>query len=298
MWVTFQLLSVALWGVINVLDSVLMKHYDHHPVVSMWHQAAFSMLILIPAWFILSPSVSFWVLPFVFAGMLAYAGDVVFFLALDRIDVSITNIAWTLLSVFLAIAGFLLLQEAWSFMQSVGSLLVFSGVLILSLWQRKIQSARSLLLLPLLAALYIPFYFVQDLALQNGQNVFTILFWLLLAREGSIFVVSMIVPQLRRKVFGSAARKRVSFHGINAVVIAFFFAATYLTILAYEAGPISLVAIISNAQPFFVLFFAWMALLFFPRFAPREILSRQSVSLKILCFCIVFSGLALIAFSH
>ena len=297
MWIPLQLLSLACWGLINVLDSILIKHYDRHPMVALWHQGVFSVITLAVLWFFFDTETT-WMVPFLLAGVLAYIGDIIFFMALDRIDVSVTNIAWALLSVFLAMAGFIFLRETWSLFESMGAGLVFGGALLLSLWQRKIGNPKALLLLPLLGLSYVPFYFLQDLALKDGQTTFVVFFWPVLSREVSNFVVGLTVPSLRRKILGSSAHMRIDFHLLNAFVIALFFAASYLTVLAYSVGPLSLVAVLSNVQPFLTLFFAGACAWVLPRFAPREILSRQSVSLKILCFCIVFSGLALIALSH
>ncbi|HLD71305.1 MAG TPA: EamA family transporter [Candidatus Peribacteraceae bacterium] len=297
MWIFLQVLSVAFWAIINVLDSLLVKHYEKHPVVLLWHQSAFSILVLIAGWIFLEIEIQ-WMWFFLAAGFLGYIGDLVFFRALDRIDVSITNIAWALLSVFLAITGILFLQETWSVWESFGSFMVFCGILFLSLWQRNIGNVRSLFLLPLLASLYVPFYFLQDLALSHGHDLLSIVFWLLVGREMSSFLIGLLVPQLRRKIFQSKARVRLSFHVINAGVIALFFLTTVLTALSFKLGPLSLVGVIGNVQPFFVLFFAWLTFTLFPRFAAREVLTLQSISVKVISFFLVFSGLALIALAQ
>ena len=176
--------------------------------------------------------------------------------------------------------------------------MVFCGILFLSLWQRNIGNVRSLFLLPLLASLYVPFYFLQDLALLRGHGLVSIVFWLLVGREVSSFIIGLLVPRLRRKIFVSKARARVSFHVINAGVIVLFFLATSLTALSFKLGPLSLVGVIGNVQPFFVLFFAWITLLLFPRFAAKELLSPYSVFVKVISFLLVFSGLALIALAQ
>ena len=177
-------------------------------------------------------------------------------------------------------------------------MLVLCGILMLSLWQRKIGSVRSLFLLPLLASCYVPFYFFQDLALLHGEDLVSIVYWLLLARELSSFTIGLLVPSLRKKILASKARTRLSFHVINGVVIALFFLATVLSALSFKLGPLSLVAVIGNVQPFFVLFFAWATWRLFPRFGAKEVLTMQSVSVKVISFFLVFSGLALIALAQ
>jgi len=68
-----------------------------------------------------------------------------------------------------------------------------------------------------------------------------------------------------------------------------------LGIAAYEYGPVSLIMVVGNIQPFFVIFFAWMLTKLVPSKAPKELLTRQSVQIKLISFIIVFFGLALLA---
>lgn len=60
----------------------------------------------------------------------------------------------------------------------------------------------------------------------------------------------------------------------------------------------SLVSVVGNAQPFIVLFFAWLMVRIAPLSAPKELLTKQSVTVKIVSFTIVYSGLALIALAQ
>lgn len=298
MWFWFQLSSLVCWSFINVFDSLLVHHYHRHPMVLGWNQSYWSLLILLLLVLLFGIPVSAWMAPLLVAGMVAYMGDVVFWRTLDLIDVSVTTIAWALLSLFLAIGGFVLFHESWTLLHTVGAVLALSGVGLLSLWHRKITSIRALLLLPLLALLYTPFYILQKSVLLQGDTVFAAFFWLILGRETTSFVLPWVVPSFRRQVIAYMPKLTLRFHALNAVVIAFFFGASYLTTLAYARGPISLVAMISNLQPFLVLFLAWMFVRLWPRKAPRELLTTQSVQVKLGSFAIVFLGLALLAFSQ
>jgi drug/metabolite transporter (DMT)-like permease len=295
MWFWLQLLSVCAWAALNVLDSILVRHYEKHPLVLGWNQSCFSMfvLILLAAFTGIAPNE--WTLTLLFFGMIGFIGDIVFWRALDLIDVSITNIAWAILSLFLSIGGFIMFQETWSLMQTIGAVLMIAGVVFLSVWQRKITSIRSLLLLPALALLYTPFYLTQKVALLNGQTAFAVFFWMILGREAMFFVVPWFIPSIRRRLVRSIPRAAMPFYALNGTVICLFLTAIYLTSQAYDHGPVSLVSMVGNIQPFLVLIFAWIAAKLFPRTASREVLTLQSVRVKIVSFLIVFSGLALLA---
>ncbi|MBI3331687.1 EamA family transporter [Candidatus Peregrinibacteria bacterium] len=293
MWIFLQLFSVSLWGWINVLDSLLVRHFEKRPPVMMWYQSLFtvSLLLCFAAFFDVQTN---WAVLLALGGFISYLGDNVFFYTLNRIDVSVTNVAWSLLAVFLSTLGIVYLHESWSGQQWLGALLVFFGVLALSLWHRTIGRPRDLLLLPLLAALYVPYYFVQELALLRGESLFPVFFWPLFARELSAYTIGLCVSKIRVMVHSTPARFSPLFHVLNGAVIILFFTATYFTAKAYDVGPLSLVSVLGNVQPFFVLGFAGLVYVAMPRFAAKEILTMQSVGLKTVSFAAVFIGLALL----
>ncbi|HRH94018.1 MAG TPA: EamA family transporter, partial [Candidatus Peribacteria bacterium] len=131
MWVPYILLSSFAWALVNVLDSLLVRHYEKHPVILMWSQSIFSVVALAVMACFLDLYTSWW--PLLFAmGLCAYLADLFFFWVLGALDVSVTNAAWPILSIFLSIAGFSLFQESWTLPQAAGALLILAGVLYLS----------------------------------------------------------------------------------------------------------------------------------------------------------------------
>ncbi|MDO8648247.1 MAG: hypothetical protein Q7R81_00515 [Candidatus Peregrinibacteria bacterium] len=297
MWLLLQCLAVTLWAGVNVLDSLLVHHYEKHPIILMWTQSCFTVPTLLTT-AILFPTPPAYVVMLVGAGVVAYTGDLVFFRVLEAMDVSVTNIAWAILSVFLSVLGVVVLSESWTALQTAGAVLVFAGAVALSLWQRRVTAARSLLLLPFLALLYTPFYFVQEVALRNGDSIIAVSLWSLLGRECTAFFSPCFVPAFRRRILTFLPRSDLRFWVISGSVIALFLTATVLTSAAFAVGPLSLVAVVGNIQPFIVLALAYFCVRLFPRFAPREILTAYSVTIKIFSFSAVFAGLALLAFSR
>lgn len=294
MWFWLQLLSLLAWGWVNVLDSVLVHHYDRRPYVLQWHQS-FYTLSFIALLAVTQPIRSAWALPLFLSGIVAYAGDWVFFRALHRIDTSVTNIAWGMLDVMLIIAGMILFGEAWSLWQGAGVALLFCGVALLSLWGKHLDG-RGFVLLLLLATLYFPFYLAQKSAIVAGESVLVAFFWPLLGREILAGAMPFMVPSWRREVMHVFRSQTAAFPLLNGTVVILFFAGTFLTASAFARGPLSLVAAVGNAQPFVVLLFAWVLWTQFRERAARELLTAQAVGVKIISFLIVFAGLALLAF--
>jgi drug/metabolite transporter (DMT)-like permease len=297
MWLFFQFASIMCWAAVNVLDSLLVKHYQKNPIVLGWSQSWFTIIALAIIWFFFEVETS-WALWLVLGGMVAYVGDLVFWKALALIDVSVTTIAWAILSVFLAIAGFVFFNESWSLPQASGALLVIAGIVVLSLWQRSIGNFYALFLLPLLALLYVPFYVLQKAAIAAGQPLLTAFFWPLLGREGLFFLLPWVVPSFRNAILAYLPASKPSFYMLGGLVVLLFMAGIYLTTQAFANGPLSLVSIVSNVQPFCTIFMAWLMVSLVPRYAPRELLTVQSVQVKIVSFVIVFVGLGLLAINY
>lgn len=297
MWLTYALLSTLGWALVNVLDSTLVHRHEKHPAALMWSQAIFSvpcLAILILTQDLQSP---LWIWLIV-GGATGYLGDIIFFRVLEHVDVSVSNAAWAILSLLLSIAGFLLFDESWTMLQTTGALLMIGGVFLLSFWHKHITVLRTVAMLSLLACAYLPFYVLKKWALLHGETVLAVFVWSLVGREMLSFSMPAFMPSLRRRIAAVWRNSKPRFHIINAIVIASFLAAEYFGAQAYAHGQLSLVAIVSNVQPFMVIVLAAFVLKFLPSQAARELLTGTSVRIKLIGFSIVFAGLALLSLTH
>jgi drug/metabolite transporter (DMT)-like permease len=295
MWLLFAIGGVTCWALVNILDSLVVRHYERHPIALMGNQSWFSLSIIGCLFLIHPPAYSSWVPALMISGLVAYVGDVLFLIALDRMDASVTNIAWILASLFLSVAGFLLFDERWNLFQFSGAMFIVVGVLYFSLNRHVSLSPRSLLLLIAMAALFTPFSIVQKAALSAGEHWYPVLLWPMLLREGFSFSVPWVVPSFRKAMRRMLAGIRLPFLLWNAVIIMAFMTGVFSLELAMQRGPLSLVSIVSNAQPFIVILLAAGIRGLFPHRAPRELLDWHSLKSKLLGFLLLFFGLAFLA---
>ncbi|MDD5469521.1 MAG: EamA family transporter [Candidatus Peribacteraceae bacterium] len=296
MWIVFILLSVLGFAGSNVLDSVLVHHYEKHPVVLMWAQSFFGLLALCTLAVVIRVSYHPWALPLFLFGCIVYLGDLLYFRALDLTDVSVSNIAWVFLSVLLTVLGVLFLGDTWSLWQGVGILLVLLGVAYLSLAHQHV-TLPVLLILTTIAFLYVPYYLYQKVALLRGYGVLTVAFWGMFGRECTAFLSPWLFPGFRRKIRSLPQRVDGIFFSLCAVIIICFMFGVYFGILAYQQGMLSLVSIAANVQPFFVMALAWLLWRFRPTRSSRELFTWQTVRVKLLSFVVVFVGLGFLATS-
>lgn len=296
MWFFYVMLSMLGWALVNVLDSLLVKKYEKNPLVLMWSQSLFSipLLLVLPLFVSVQSS---WVAILLAFGVLGFVGDLWFFHVLDRLDVSVANAAWPLLSIFLSIVGFLFFDESWTMTQTLGAVLVISGALLLSFYHQHVSLLRTLGLLGTLALFYLPYYVVKKAAVDDAQSPFAVFYWMLLSRETFAFLFPWLRTTSRTRILALVHRMDLTYFLIGGAVIASFFGAEFAGTLSYIDGPLSLVSIVSNVQPFVVILIAALFARFLPSFAAREIFSRRSMTVKLCAFTIVFIGLALLGLS-
>lgn len=297
MWFSLTLLSAFFWGFSNVVNSMLVAKYEKNPVVLMWVMTFLSMLLLLilPLNYDVHTD---WMFVLMMVGAVSYLGDLYFFRVLDRIDISVVNAAWAIQALLLSLIGFFVFRETWTPLEGVGAALILSAVLLLAFFHAHISMPRTLGMLLLLGALYIPASIARKTALLAGVKILPVFYWLMFARETIAFCLPWCVPSQRRALKHAALSFGVSFYLLCAAAMFSFYLAEYLLSCAYAAGPISLIAIAGNLQPFFVLFLGGLLVRYLPAYAPKEVFSIRSTSIKLYSFIIVFLGLALLALSQ
>jgi drug/metabolite transporter (DMT)-like permease len=293
MWVLLTLVAAVAWALISVLDSFLVHRYESRPRLLMWSQSLFTVSTLFVLSFVLPLRTDWWWLLFLF-GFTAYIGDIVFFWRLRALDVSVVNAAWAIQALMQSIAGFLLFAERWSGPQFVGAVLILGAVAALSFWHKHVSWGRTLMLLSTLAAVYVPIQLFQKYALEAGVAPLTVFYWTMLPREIAAFTLPWMRRDFRSGVGALLGKMGLWFFLWNALVILLFFIGVLSGIYAYATGPISLVAVVGNVQPFLVLSFAVLWAILSPSTAPKELITRQSLTVKIVCFAVAFSGLAVL----
>lgn len=293
MWFPLTMLSAFGWAVINVGNSTLVAKFHKSPSLLLWAQTFVSMifLVIIAAFYDVRTSWGYVIVPM---AALAYFGDILFFWILDRLDVSVVNAAWAILAVYMSIVGYLFFGEVWTVQQFGGAALVLIGVFTLSFFSRQITFVRTVALLALLAITYVPAYGMRKAALYAGVPVIPVLFWTILGRDSIAFVAPLLIPSQRRNLIKTLPTCGPLFFVLITAVICCFFVAEFALTFAYQSGPVSLISVAGNIQPFFVIFLAWALAYFLPSFAAKEVFSKRSMTVKIGSFSIVFIGLALL----
>ena len=296
MWLVFALAAPAFFGATNVFGSLFMNRYERHPIVYLFYEGILMWipLLLLPLFVDVRSS---WMGMMLLATFVAYIGELFYFYVLGRIDVSVVNACWAVLTILVSIGGYLLFAERWSLLQTIGASLILSGVFFLSYWHRHVSVLRTMCLFFAVGIFFLPMILVQKAALEQGAGVLSVTYWSIAGRNIPNVIVPLFRAEWREGVLSLYRRTGVDFLLLVSSSILVWFLGVYCSVYAFELGYISLVQTVGNVQPFFVMFFAWLVVRFTPTYAPRELLTAQSVSVKLTSFAIVFLGLALLAAS-
>ena len=294
MWLLFGLLASFLWVLSDVTNSIIVHHHERNPLVIAWYQSIVEIAILIlVAWnFDVASS---WSVPLMLSGMSSYGAYLFLLWLFHRIDVSVINAAWAFLSILAAIGGFFFFGERWSAMQFAGMALIVSAVFLLSYWHKHVSVFRTVSYLFLLGFLYVPMLLVQKGALLAGHQIIAVFFWVLCGHAAAMFIVPFFFGRCRRDIRNGRGLRSRLFYFLNVFSVLGSVLGFFCITIAFESGYASLVGMTENAQPFFAIVVAWIATRFFPHSAPKELLTAQSIGIKIVSFLIVFAGLGMLA---
>lgn len=294
MWFVYIMIGNVLWSISDVWASVFINRVHKNPFVVGWYLAVLDLIVLACATFIIDLDTA-WAVYIGAAALLAFVGTMALYTVLSYVDASVSSVAWVFLSIGIAVGGFVFFGDSWSLYQSIGAVLSVGGVCLLSLWKLHVSSLSSYVLLALTGLLYVPYFLVSKAAFIAGVSPITILFWYMLFHALYGLVIPLTMKKVRRGIAELYTSTSVSVLRWCFPRTLITFLATYVVLLAYQSGDASLVGIAENGQPFFLIFFAWFASYLVPQYAPRELLTAQSVSIKLISFCIVFAGLSLLA---
>ena len=294
MWFLFALTAPFFLSLTNILDSLIMNTYERRPVVYLFY-AGTVMTCMLFVFALFVDIRSTWILPIILTSILGYVGDLWYFRALGRIDVSVVNAAWAILAIVISIGGFAFFGERWTLLQSAGAVVVLGGILFLSYYHADVSIVRTMGLFLAMSLFLAPMFLTQKAAILAGDSAVAVAYWRIMGSN----IPNILVPVFRREwregVRTLPSRVHADFFLVLPVVILLWFAGTYAVMRAYETGFVSLVSIVGNVQPFFVIGQSWLIAKALPRYAPRELLTAQSVGVKLTSFAVVFVGLALLA---
>lgn len=296
MWFLYAILGNVCWTTSDVMNSIMIKHFEKSPLVISWFASVFGLICLACMGLVMEVEVT-WIPVYAMTGIAMFFGNLFYYFVLHRLDVSVMNAAWVFMNIFISAYGLLFFGETWSMLQWIGVLLSITGVLILSYWHQHVSIGRTVGYLTLLGLFFAPLFLVQKAALLEGQSIASSFYWTILISELCHFIAPIFHAPTRNRIQHHVMHPTPAFFQFCLWAVVIWLSAFLLVAYANQIAYVSIVMMFENAQPFVTICVAWIFAQLLPKYAPRELLTIQSVQTKIISFTIVFIGLVLLALS-
>jgi drug/metabolite transporter (DMT)-like permease len=299
-WFFAALLAPFFFAITNHIDKYLLTHYSaEYGVGGLILVSSLFGLLVLPILLILNPMIlavtTLQAGVMVLSGMLAILGMLVHLYALKIDEASIVVPLFQTIPVYVFILGYCVLGETLSGMQILGSLLIISGGVGISLnIDTKIpRLKRSVFLLMMLSSFIFALNGLIFKIIAVETDYWTTTFWEFVGNALIGVILLGAVPQYRvefYKLINESSRPVLGINFLNEVLNTLgFFCLRFASLLA----PLALVWSVSGTQPFFVLALGVFLTLFFPRFGEESLLRRHLVQKSLGILVIVLGGILL-----
>ena len=291
-WILFSILAALTWAIVNTVDKYILTKWVRKPIVPVMILGIIGVLASILVYLFHGFSTLSYLniaLAFV-AGIFYILMNIFYFKAVKVEEISRVVPLFYLTPLFVLILAAIFLGEIFTPLKYLGIfLLVIGAILISSKNFIKISFGKAFWFM-VLSSLALSISAVMTKYLLNFADFWTIFSW---TRIGMIFALIPIfyfsfpdlmstVKEYGKKVVGVMFLNE----SINVVGV-------LLITIATAVGYITLVNALSSIQPFFVLSFAVILSIFYPKILKEEI-SKSTVLQKLIAIILMFVGAILI----
>lgn len=291
-WIVFTILAALTWAIVNIIDKYVLTKWIRKPITPV---IIFCIIGLVAS-FLVYLFHGFSELSFPNIALSFIAGNfyiltvIFYFKTVKTEEISRVVPLFYLTPLFVLIFAAIFLGEFLTPVKYLGIFLVIVGAIFISSKNFiKISFGKAFLFM-VLASLFASLNAVITKYLLNFADFWTIFSY---TRIGTIFA---LIPIFYFNFFDllSTVRK----HGKKVVAMislneSLNIIAVLLITIATAVGPVTLVNALSSLQPFFVLLFAIILSIFYPRILKEEF-NKSTVLLKLIAIALMFSGAILI----
>jgi transporter family protein len=292
LWVIYPIFATMLFAILNILDKFVLSKWVKNALVPVLVAGIIELLsvfliFLFHGFSFLSLTNIAWA--FV-AGIFYVVTLVSYYKAAQIEEISRVAPLYNIAPLFTLILAAIFLGEIFSPFKYLGILLLISGAIMISLRSLKIIKLNNAFWLMLLAALSIGVGNVIIKYLLSYADFWTIFGY---ERLGEIFALLPIIYVSFPDLFATVKKYGMKTVGLMSIGAAVNLIGLLLVTIATSVGYVTLVSALSGVQPFFVLLFAIILSVFFPRILKEEV-GKSVIAIKILAIILIFVGVLMI----
>lgn len=291
-WIVYSLLAGVIWAIVNIIDKFVISKLVKKPIVQIIFLGLMSLLTAIGvAIFHGIGVISPWhVIVALISGVLYTGMTLFYFKAMMADDVSSVIPLFKLNPLFVAILASIFLGEVFTPVKYLAVLLLLIGSMMINY-----QKSSSIILskafwLVAISAIFLAVSQILNKYLLNFSDYWTVFSWV---RIGSfVAVIPLIVTQWPNLVY-TVKHQGGKTIGLISLSELLNLAAVLLITIATVTGFVTLTNALSMLQPLFVLIFASLISIYYPKILKEET-SGSSILLKALAIVIMIIGAVLI----
>jgi len=295
-WVSIAVLSTAVLGVVNIIDSHLISRRMPSLKAFLLPASIFSLVygLVIFYLFPLPDDIGIWPLIVAFASaILRVASVTILFYTLKREEVSRAVPVVSTYPIFVAIMAIPLLGETLNYLQWIAIIIVVSGAAIVSTRRSPSGSTtwlgRAFFLLVgsslLMAVANVATKYA--LAYMSFWNMYCITIFCM----SGIFMLISLRPRILKELGNMKQRNSaITLLALNEILVV---AGVVLLFWAMERGPVSLVSTIASSRPIFVVIYAIILSRTSPAFLKWQS-GKAMLALRLIAIAMIVGGIAII----
>ena len=295
-WVIFSLFSRALWAADNIVDKLLRgRHLRDSLVLTLIAgiSALFLSLVIILfnglRWIGFGP-----VALIVFAGAFQVVAVFAFYQAIAKEEISRVIPLFQFTPPFVLILSLLFLKEVLTLNHYLAFILILLGSFLISLQKTKgVFKLRAAFWWMVLSSLIYAIYAVILKSLYVAHPFWDLTVYLGFGEFLPTPVLLLLIPSFRRRLTKSLSDLKPT--GWMLVMLGMFFVTTASLsgLWALAIGPVTLVSVFRGFQSLFVLVYAVILSIWFPKILKEE-LSKSIIGIKAIAILLMTFGLYLI----
>lgn len=298
-WFLIALIAPVLWSIVNHIDKYMLSRYlKGRGVGALLIFSALSSIIILPfIAFIYHTDIfnisSSDLLVLLFIGFLSAGAFYFYLMGMEMEEASIVVPLFQLIPVFGYFLGYLILGESLSTYQILSSLLIMSGIIVLSIEideENKLKLKTRVLILIAISSFLFALHDALFKKVAIVEGFWISVFWQYVSLTIFGLLILISVKKFREEFFEMFSKKiggKILFTNFTSEILYIFgnLSNNFATLLA----PVAVVLVVSSYQPLFVFIGGVFLTIFLPKIAIERI-SKKHLFHKFISILVIIIG--------
>ncbi len=297
-WFLIALIAPILWSVINHIDKyVLSKYKDGRGVGALLTFSSISSIIVLPFLAILYGSKIFSISSLdsailILIGFLTASGFYFYLRAMDTEEASIVIPLFQIDAILAYVLSFAILKESLNINQILSSILILTGILLLSLEidiDNKFKLKKKVLLLVGTSSFLFSISGVLFKKMTILSDFWTSIFWQYVGLTLFGILILTFCKKFRQDFVEMFSKPKLGVLSLNILSEVLYIIGALANNFALLLAPVALVFVVNSYQPFFVFIAGVLLTIFLPNVVSEKI-TRKHFFHKLVSIVIIIIG--------